>query len=82
MNLSVRAVAASLIDEVARGGSLNTVYSAAENTVATSERPFLRELVYGTLRLWPLYKGVIRQVLDRPLKAKDSVLEAVLIRGM
>ena len=82
MNLSVRAVAASLIDEVARGGSLNTVYSDAENTVATGERPFLRELVYGTLRLWPLYKGVVRQVLDRPLKAKDSVLEAVLILGM
>ena len=82
MNLSVRAVAASLIDEVAQGGSLNTVYSDAENTVATGERPFLRELVYGTLRLWPLYKGVVRQVLDRPLKAKDSVLEAVLILGM
>ena len=40
MSLSVRAVAASLIDEVARGGSLNTVYSDAEHTVATRERAF------------------------------------------
>ena len=82
MTVPVRAVAASLLDDVAQGNSLNKIYSHAERSVADSERPFLRELVYGSLRLWPLYKGVTRQLLERPLKAKDSVLEALLIMAM
>ena len=82
MTVPVRAVAASLLDDVARGSSLNKIYARAERTVAESEKPFLRELVYGSLRLWPLYKGVTRQLLERPLKAKDSVLEALLIMAM
>jgi len=82
MTVPVRAVAASLLDDVAQGSSLNKIYARAERTVAESEQPFLRELVYGSLRLWPLYKGVTRQLLERPLKAKDSVLEALLIMAM
>ena len=82
MTVPVRAVAASLLDDVARGSSLNKIYARAERTVAESEKPFLRELVYGSLRLWPLYKGITRQLLERPLKAKDSVLEALLIMAM
>ena len=74
MTVPVRAVATSLLDDVAKGSSLNKIFSRAERSVADSERPLLRELVYGTLRLWPLYKGVTRQLLERPLKTKDSVL--------
>jgi len=82
MATPVRSAAASLLDDVAQGSSLNHVYNRAERQVAESEQPFLRELVYGSLRLWPLYKGVTRQLLERPLKAKDSVLEALLIMAM
>ena len=82
MTVPVRAVAASLLDDVARGNSLNKIYSRAERSVADSKRPLLRELVYGSLRLWPLYKGVTRQLLERPLNKKDAVLEALLIMAM
>jgi 16S rRNA (cytosine967-C5)-methyltransferase len=82
MTVSVRAVAASVLGDVAQGSSLNKIYSRAERSLADSERPFLRELVYGSLRLWPLYKGVTRQLLERPLKAKDAVLEGLLIMAM
>jgi 16S rRNA (cytosine967-C5)-methyltransferase len=82
MATPVRSAAASLLDDVAQGSSLNHVYNRAERQVAESEQPFLRELVYGSLRLWPLYKGVTRQLLERPLKPKDSVLEALLIMAM
>ena len=82
MTEPVRAVAASLLDDVAKGSSLNKIYDRAERSVADSEQPFLRELVYGSLRLWPLYKGVTRQLLERPLKTKDAVLEALLIMAM
>ena len=82
MTVPVRAVAASLLDDVAQGSSLNKIYVRAERSVADSEQPLLRELVYGSLRLWPRYKGVTRQLLERPLKAKDAVLEALLIMAM
>lgn len=82
MATPVRSAAASLLDDVAQGSSLNHVYNRAERQVAESEQPFLRELVYGSLRLWPLYRGVTRQLLERPLKPKDSVLEALLIMAM
>ena len=82
MTAPVRAVAASLLNDVAQGSSLNKIYSRAEQSVADSEQPLLRELVYGSLRLWPLYKGVTRQLLKRPLKTKDAVLEALLIMAM
>ena len=82
MTVPVRAVAASLLDDVAQGSSLNKIYGRAERSVADNEQPFLRELVYGSLRLWPLYKGVTRQLLERPLKAKDTILEALLIMAM
>ena len=82
MTVPVRAVAASLLDDVAQGSSLNKIYGRAERSVADNEQPFLRELVYGSLRLWPLYKGVTRQLLERPLKAKDAILEALLIMAM
>lgn len=82
MTTPVRAVAASILHDVTQGSSLNKVYGRAEKTVADREHPLLRELVYGSLRLWPLYKGITRQLLERPLKAKDLILEALLITAM
>ncbi|MDG1799907.1 MAG: transcription antitermination factor NusB, partial [Luminiphilus sp.] len=82
MILSVRVASVRLLDDVSHGGSLNTLYGPTEASVQDSDRAFLKELVYGSLRLWPLYKGIVRQLLDRPLKAKDSALEATLIMAM
>ena len=82
MILSVRVASVRLLDDVSHGGSLNTLYGPMEASVQDSDRAFLKELVYGSLRLWPLYKGIVRQLLDRPLKAKDSALEATLIMAM
>ena len=82
MSLSVRVASVRLLDDVSHGGSLNTLYGPIEASVQDSDRAFLKELVYGSLRLWPLYKGIVRQLLDRPLKAKDSALEATLIMAM
>ncbi|MGI9299089.1 MAG: 16S rRNA (cytosine(967)-C(5))-methyltransferase RsmB [Luminiphilus sp.] len=82
MILPVRVASVRLLDDVSHGGSLNTLYGPIEASVQDSDRAFLKELVYGSLRLWPLYKGIVRQLLDRPLKAKDSALEALLIMAM
>lgn len=77
--MSLRLSAALLLDKVQQGGSLNTLYDEAQRDVDDSQRAFFKELVYGSLRLWPLYKGITRQLLEKPLKPKDSALEALLI---
>mgnify|MGYP000536398510 FL=1 len=82
MTLPVRVASVRLLDDVSRGGSLNTLYRPIEACVQDSDRAFLKELVYGSLRLWPFYKGIVRQLLDQPLKSKDSALEATLIMAM
>jgi hypothetical protein len=55
--MSLRLSAALLLDKVQQGGSLNTLYDEAQREVDDSQRAFFKELVYGSLRLWPLYKG-------------------------
>jgi len=53
MILSVRVASVRLLDDVSHGGSLNTLYGPMEASVQDSDRAFLKELVYGSLRLWP-----------------------------
>lgn len=77
--MTLRLSATLLLDKVHQGGSLNALFESAQNEVDESDRAFFRELVYGSLRLWPMYKGVTRQLLEKPLKPKDSALEALLI---
>ena len=80
--MSLRLSATLLLDKVQQGGSLNTLFEMAQNDIDESDRAFFRELVYGSLRLWPLYKGITRQLLEKPLKTKDSVLETLLILAL
>ena len=80
--MTLRLSAALLLDKVQQGGSLNTLFESAQNEVDESDRAFFRELVYGSLRLWPMYKGITRQLLEKPLKSKDSALEALLILAL
>ena len=80
--MTLRLSATLLLDKVQQGGSLNALFESAQNEVDESDRAFFRELVYGSLRLWPMYKGVTRQLLEKPLKPKDSALEALLILAL
>ena len=80
--MSLRLSATLLLDKVQQGGSLNALFDQTQNEVDESERAFFRELVYGSLRLWPLYKGITRQLLEKPLKPKDSALEALLVMAL
>lgn len=80
--MSLRLSATLLLDKVQQGGSLNTLFEKAQTDVDESDRAFFKELVYGSLRLWPMYKGITRQLLEKPLKSKDSALEALLILAL
>jgi 16S rRNA (cytosine967-C5)-methyltransferase len=79
----VRAAAATAIDEVVGNGrSLDVALLAAESDVRSDDISLLRMLCFGTLRNhWRLQEW-IDELLDRPLKKRDSVVNALLAVGL
>ena len=79
----VRAVAAELVDAVvSQGLSLDAAIATNEGRVASIDRSLLRMLAYGTLRNHWQLQDWVTQLLDRPLKRKDSVIHALLCVGL
>ena len=78
-----RAAAARVVDAVtSRGQSLDAAISDHENRLPPGERPLLRMLAYGTLRRhWRLHEW-IGELVSRPLKKRDSVINALLALGL
>jgi 16S rRNA (cytosine967-C5)-methyltransferase len=78
-----RARAAEAIDAVvSKGRSLDAALAAAEKSINPSERSLLRVLCYGALRSHWRLRSQIAALLDRPLKAKDSVIESLIAVGI
>ena len=77
-----RAVAAEVVDAVVTAGqSLDAAIAANEDRVPVGERPLLRLLCYGALRHnWRL-QSWIDALLDRPLRRRDRVVNALLAIG-
>ena len=78
-----RAVAAELVDAVVRNGqSLDAAISEHESRVSPEQRSLLRNLCYGVLRHHWQLQDWIQRLLDRPLKRRDSVINALLAVGL
>ena len=79
----LRATAAEVVNDVVSvGRSLDAALAKNEKQVAEDDRSLLRLLCYGTLRHhWRLmfYVGAL---LDRPLRARDSVITELLAIGL
>lgn len=79
----VRAEAARTIDAVVSAGrSLDAALQDSEANVSADERPLLRLLCYGCLRYHWRLRAELRELLQRPLKARDSVVESLLVVGL
>jgi 16S rRNA (cytosine967-C5)-methyltransferase len=79
----LRATAAEVVDAVVTSGkSLDAALSARESGAAKEDRGLLRLLCYGTLRRHWRLQFWIAQLLDRPLKRKDNVINALLAIGL
>ena len=79
----LRATAAEIVDAVVtHGRSLDAVLHDKEGRVAPNDRPLLRLLCYGVLRRHWRLQSLINAYLDRPLKARDSVVTALLAVGL
>ena len=79
----VRAAAAEAVDAVATAGrSLDGALEEYESKVSPDDRALLRMLCYGTLRHHWRLQSWTGQLLDRPLKRRDSVINALLAVGL
>ena len=79
----MRAVAAETVDAViSKGQTLDTAIATNEKRVDANDRALLRMLCYGALRHHWALQAWITQLLDRPLKRKDSVINALLSLGL
>ena len=67
---------------VSKGRSLDVAIAAAEARILPDDRALLRMLAYGSVRQhWRLQEW-IDALLDRPLKKRDSVINALLAVGL
>jgi len=77
----VRAEAAKVVDAVATAGrSLDRALRSA--AVAEPDKALLRMLSYGVLRHYWRLKSQTGALLSRPLKSRDSVIEALISVGL
>ena len=78
-----RAVAAEIVDAVVMGGqSLDVAIARNESRVAADDRALLRMLCFGTLRNHWRLQSWIGELVSRPLKRRDSVINALLALGL
>jgi 16S rRNA (cytosine967-C5)-methyltransferase len=78
-----RAVAAEIVDAVATGGrSLDAAIARFEARVGPDDRSLLRMLCFGTLRNYWQLQQWIGQLINRPLKKRDRVVNALLAVGL
>lgn len=81
--LSVRAAAAQILAQILRGqGSLSSLLPTIQLQVAEQDRPLLQELCFGTCRYHPRLSAYIECLVDKPLRAKDSDIQALLLLGL
>jgi 16S rRNA (cytosine967-C5)-methyltransferase len=81
---NLRALAAVALAEVVhRGRSLSTVLEQARfRPRGASDRAFLHELCYGVLRWYLRLQAIADRLLSKPLKAKDSDIQCLILVGL
>jgi len=81
--ISVRTAAAQTLAQILRGqGSLSSLLPAIQQQVAEQDRPLLQELCFGTCRYYPQLAAYVECLVDKPLRAKDSDVQALLLLGL
>lgn len=81
--MKVRTAAAQLLGQILRQrGSLSSLLPSAQSQVPERDRALLQELCFGSLRWQPKLEAYLELLLDKPLRAKDSDIQALLLLGL
>ena len=79
----VRADAAEVVDAVVSSGlSLDAAIAKNEPRIAPGDRSLMRMLCYGSLRHHWRLRAWINQLVQKPLRKRDSVVESLLAVGL
>ncbi|MCR9105379.1 MAG: 16S rRNA (cytosine(967)-C(5))-methyltransferase RsmB [Gammaproteobacteria bacterium] len=82
MSFDARAAAALVLRDVLAGTSLAQSLPERLRTVSDRDRPLVRQLVYGSLRMSPRLLAILAQLLDKPLRDKDRDVTGLLMVGI
>jgi len=79
----VRIVAAKTLAQVFQHNlSLSALLGDAEQQVSGKDKGLLKELCFGSLRWFPRLNVILKHLLTKPLKSKDSDILALLLIGL
>ncbi len=78
----VRAVAASVIDQVLNGQSLTRVLATEGRNIDPADRALLAQITYGSCRWYHRLQSVLSLLMKKPLRRRDSIVHALLICGL
>ena len=73
------AAAKALVSVITDGASLNRCLPELMTKVEERDKPLLQALCYGSLRWYPRLNTLLAELLEKPLKAKDSDIHVLLI---
>ena len=77
-----RAAAAEVVDAVVNGRSLDAAIAVHETQLPPGDRSLLRMLSYGVVRNHFRLQEWIDQLVSRPFRRRDSVVNALLAVGL
>lgn len=81
--MQLRTIAAHTLAEVVRDGrSLGDLHAEAEAQIPANQLSAFKHLTFEGCRYWHRYQAVLDQLMDKPFKAKDTDLAALLVLGM
>ncbi|MES9936353.1 MAG: transcription antitermination factor NusB, partial [Sedimenticola sp.] len=79
---NVRGVAARLVWQMMQGRSLSDLLATGIDDIAERDRPLVKEICFGVARWWPTLEALLGQLLERPMKAKDGEVRALIMVGL
>lgn len=81
--MNPRAIAAKiLVAVIHQHHSLTTALNSGMASAQLTEPGLIKELCYGVLRWYFRLDGILKQLLNRPLKAKDADIHGLLLIGL
>jgi 16S rRNA (cytosine967-C5)-methyltransferase len=83
MSANLRLIASRVIDEVTNGRSLTECLEKSLSTLKDSrDRAFVQAVCYGVCRFYTRLDVILSYLLQKPMKAKDSDVHALLLTGL
>ena len=80
---SSRAIAALILQKIIQQqGSLTSLFPEYLDQLSPSESGLIKDLCYGSCRWFYRLEAILKQLLAKPLKTKDSDIHALLIIGL